>query len=54
MSKAQLGAFLAKVDRDPALQRQMQDAQTQSEIVAIAKAAGHDFSEATLARHQRG
>jgi predicted ribosomally synthesized peptide with nif11-like leader len=54
MSKAQLGAFFAKVDHDPDLQRQVQDAKTHAAIVAIAKAAGHGFTEATLARHQRG
>ena len=54
MSKAQLGAFFAKVDHDPDLQRQVEEAKTPGAIVAIAKAVGHGFTEATLARHQRG
>ncbi|MGB7565088.1 MAG: Nif11-like leader peptide family natural product precursor [Prochlorococcaceae cyanobacterium] len=54
MSKAQLGAFFTKVDLDPALQQQVHEAKSPGAIVAIAKALGHPFTEATLARHQRG
>ncbi|MEI6030588.1 MAG: Nif11-like leader peptide family natural product precursor [Synechococcaceae cyanobacterium ELA739] len=54
MSKAQLIAFFAKVDADPALKLQVDAATDASAVVAIAKTEGFLFSAASLSRHQRG
>jgi hypothetical protein len=54
MSKAQLIAFFAKVDADPALKLQVDGATDGSAVVAIAQSEGFLFSAASLARHQRG
>jgi predicted ribosomally synthesized peptide with nif11-like leader len=54
MSKAQLTAFLAKVEANPALKLQVDAAADASAIVAIAQAEGFAFSPASLARHLRG
>ena len=54
MSKAQLMAFLAKVEATPALKLQVDAAADVSAVVAIAQAEGFAFSPASLARHLRG
>jgi predicted ribosomally synthesized peptide with nif11-like leader len=54
MSKAQLSAFLLKVDGDPALKARVDSASGPDAVVAIAVAEGHSFSAATLTRHLRG
>jgi len=54
MSKAQLSAFLLKVDADPALKARVDAAAGPDAVVAIATAEGHSFSAATFSRHQRG
>jgi predicted ribosomally synthesized peptide with nif11-like leader len=54
MSKAQLTAFLARVEADPALKLQVDGAADASAVVAIAEAAGFVFSPASLSRHLRG
>jgi predicted ribosomally synthesized peptide with nif11-like leader len=54
MSKAQLTAFLARVESTPALKLQVEGAADASAIVAIAQAEGFSFSPASLARHLRG
>jgi predicted ribosomally synthesized peptide with nif11-like leader len=54
MSKAQLTAFLAKVDSTPALKLQVDAAADASAVVAIALAEGFAFSPASLTRHLRG
>jgi predicted ribosomally synthesized peptide with nif11-like leader len=54
MSKAQLTAFFAKVEADPALKLQVDAAADARAVVAIAQAEGFAFSPATLARHLRG
>ena len=54
MSKAQLAAFLAKVEANPALKLQVDAAADASAVVAIAQAEGFAFSPASLARHLRG
>ncbi len=54
MSKAQLTAFLAKVEADPSLKLQVEAAADASAVVAIAEAAGFLFSPASLSRHLRG
>jgi predicted ribosomally synthesized peptide with nif11-like leader len=54
MSKAQLIAFFAKVDADPALRLQVDAATDGSAVVAIAHTEGFLFSAASLSRHQRG
>ena len=54
MSKAQLTAFFAKVEADPALKLQVDGAADTSAVVAIAQAAGFQFSPASLSRHLRG
>jgi predicted ribosomally synthesized peptide with nif11-like leader len=54
MSKAQLTAFLARVEADPALKLQVDSAADASAVVAIAEAAGFVFSPASLSRHLRG
>lgn len=54
VSKAQLIAFLAKVDSDPALKLKVEGAADASAVVAIAQAEGFLFSPASLSRHQRG
>ena len=54
MSKAQLAAFLAKVELNPALKQQVDAAADANAVVAIAQAEGFTFSPASLARHLRG
>jgi predicted ribosomally synthesized peptide with nif11-like leader len=54
MSKAQLTAFLARVDADPALKLQVDAAADASAVVVIAEASGFLFSAASLSRHLRG
>ena len=54
MSKAQLTAFLVKVEANPALKLQVDAATDASAIVAIAQAEGFSFSPASLSRHLRG
>lgn len=54
MSKAQLIAFLAKVDTDPGLKLKVDAAADASAVVAIAQAEGFQFSPASLGRHLRG
>jgi predicted ribosomally synthesized peptide with nif11-like leader len=54
MSKAQLTAFLAKVEATPALKLQVDGASGPSAVVAIAEHEGFHFSAASLARHLRG
>ena len=54
MSKAQLTAFLAKVEVTPALKLQVDGASGPSAVVAIAEHEGCHFSPASLARHLRG
>jgi predicted ribosomally synthesized peptide with nif11-like leader len=54
MSKAQLTAFFAKVEANPALKLQVEAAADASAVVAIAQAEGFAFSPASLARHLRG
>ena len=54
MSKAQLMAFLAKAEADPAIQQKIDAAADASAVVAIARAEGFTFSPASLARHLRG
>lgn len=54
MSKAQLIAFLARVDADPTLKLKVEAAADASAVVAIAQAEGFQFSPASLSRHLRG
>jgi predicted ribosomally synthesized peptide with nif11-like leader len=54
MSKAQLMAFLAKADANPAIQQRIDAAADVSAVVAIAREEGFLFSAASLSRHQRG
>jgi predicted ribosomally synthesized peptide with nif11-like leader len=54
MSKAQLIAFLAKAEADPAIQQRIDAAADGSAVVAIARGEGFLFSPASLARHLRG
>ncbi|MFM7314056.1 MAG: Nif11-like leader peptide family natural product precursor [Cyanobium sp.] len=54
MSKAQLIAFMAKVDADPTLKLKVDTAVDASAVVAIAQAEGFLFSPASLSRHLRG
>jgi predicted ribosomally synthesized peptide with nif11-like leader len=54
MSKAQLNAFLARVEANPDLKLQVDAAADASAVVAIAQAEGFAFSPASLARHLRG
>ena len=54
MSKAQLIAFLAKAEANPAIQQRIDAAVDGSAVVLIAREEGFQFSAASLARHQRG
>jgi predicted ribosomally synthesized peptide with nif11-like leader len=54
MSKAQLMAFLARVEADPVLRLRVEAAADASAVVAIAQAEGFLFSAASLGRHRRG
>jgi predicted ribosomally synthesized peptide with nif11-like leader len=55
MSKAQLTAFLAKVEANPGLKLQVEAAADDvGAVVAIAQVEGFAFSPASLARHLRG
>jgi predicted ribosomally synthesized peptide with nif11-like leader len=53
MSKAQLKAFMVKVDADPSLKAQVEAAADAGAVVALAAAAGHTFSPAAWSRHLR-
>ena len=54
MSKAQLQAFIGKVNADPALKIRLDGSSNAQAVVALALEAGHSFSEATWTRHIRG
>jgi predicted ribosomally synthesized peptide with nif11-like leader len=54
MSKAQLMAFLVRVDADAALRLQVDAAADASDVVAIAAGEGFHFSPASYTRHLRG
>jgi predicted ribosomally synthesized peptide with nif11-like leader len=54
VSKAQLTAFLAKVEANPTLKQQVEAAADASAVVAIAQTEGFAFSPASLERHLRG
>jgi predicted ribosomally synthesized peptide with nif11-like leader len=54
LSKAQLTAFLAKVEANPTLKLQVDEASDATAVAAIAQAEGFLFSPASLARHLRG
>jgi predicted ribosomally synthesized peptide with nif11-like leader len=53
MSKAQLMAFLAQAEADPALKQKMDAAADASAVAELAREAGFTFSPASLARHLR-
>lgn len=53
MSKAQLNAFMVKVNADPALKAQVESAPDAGAVVALATAEGHTFSPAAWSRHLR-
>ena len=54
MSKAQLNAFLVKVNADQALKARVDAADGAAAVVEIAEAEGHHFSPASWTRHLRG
>jgi predicted ribosomally synthesized peptide with nif11-like leader len=54
LSTAQLIAFIAKAEADPALKQKLDAAGDASAVVAIARGYGFLFSPASLARHLRG
>lgn len=54
MSKAQLNAFVAKMDADPALKALVDAAGSPQVVVEIAHGKGNTFTAATWARHLRG
>jgi len=54
VSKAQLNAFMLKVDADPGLKARVDAAADAAAVVAIAQDAGHSFSAASWARYLRG
>lgn len=53
MSKAQLTAFMVKVDADMALKARVDAAGSVDAVVAIALEQGHTFSPASWSRAQR-
>ncbi|MEY4745742.1 MAG: hypothetical protein RLZZ274_832 [Cyanobacteriota bacterium] len=53
MSKAQLTAFMVKVDADTALRARVDAADSVDAVVAIALEQGHSFSPASWSRAQR-
>jgi len=53
MSKAQLTAFMVKVDADTALRARVEAAGSVDAVVAIALEQGHAFSPASSSRAQR-
>jgi predicted ribosomally synthesized peptide with nif11-like leader len=53
MSKAQLTAFMVKVDADTALRARVDAADSVDAVVAIALEQGHAFSPASWSRAQR-
>ena len=53
MSKAQLQAFITKVNANPALKSRLEGAIEPKAVVALALEEGHSFSEATWSRHLR-
>ncbi len=53
MSKAQLTAFMVKVDADAALKARVDAAGSVDAVVAIALEQGHVFSPASWSRAQR-
>ncbi|MEY2644627.1 MAG: hypothetical protein RLZZ611_1276 [Cyanobacteriota bacterium] len=54
MSRAQLQAFVARVQADAALRERVDQAADASAVVAIAAELGHPFSAASWTRHLRG
>lgn len=54
MSKAQLTAFVAKMDADPALKALVEAAVSPQVVVEIAHGKGNTFTAATWSRHLRG
>ena len=54
MSRAQLNAFVLKINADPELKARVDAAVDASEVVAIAAQEGHPFSAASWTRHLRG
>jgi len=54
MSRAQLNAFVVKMNADPDLKARVDAAADASAVVAIAAEAGHPFSPAAWTRHLRG
>jgi predicted ribosomally synthesized peptide with nif11-like leader len=54
MSKAQLTAFVAKMDADPALKALVDAAVSPQVVVEIAHGKGNTFTAATWSRHLRG
>lgn len=54
MSKAQLMAFLAKAEADPALKQKLDAATDPSAVASLAREQGFLFSPASLSRHLRG
>lgn len=54
VSKAQLNAFMVKVDADPGLKARVDAAADAAAVVLIAQGEGHVFSAASWTRHLRG
>jgi len=54
VSKAQLNAFMLKVDADPGLKARVDAAADAAAVVAIAQDSGHSFSAASWSRYLRG
>jgi predicted ribosomally synthesized peptide with nif11-like leader len=54
MSKAQLNAFVVKVQADAALRDRVDHAADAAAVAAIAAELGHAFSPASWTRHLRG
>ena len=53
MSEEQLKAFLEVAESDASLQEKLQAAESPETVVAMAKEAGFDLSEADLLKHQQ-
>ena len=54
MSKAQLNAFMVKVNADTALRARVDAVTDAAAVVEIAASEGHAFSAASWSRHLRG
>ncbi|MCS5693436.1 Nif11-like leader peptide family RiPP precursor [Cyanobium sp. FGCU-6] len=54
MSRAQLNAFVLKMNADPDLKARVDAAADASAVVVIAAGQGHPFSAASWTRHLRG